>query len=260
MRSRLLLLLLLLLLAAVPSFAQSVNDVGEVTFANSGAEAAQPAFRRGLALLHNFEYPFAAEAFREAQKTDPGFAMAYWGEAMTYTHPIWFQQDAVAARAALARLGATPAERYGKAKTEREPDYLRTLDVLYGDGSKNDRDFLYTEAMAKLHAKYPDDVDATAFYALAVLGTAHEGRDFATYMRAASLLEEVLPSHPRHPGVLHYLIHSYDDPVHAAPRHARGAGVWQRGAQRGPRAAYDVAHLHRHGHVGRRDRCESPGH
>jgi tetratricopeptide (TPR) repeat protein len=245
-RMRATLLTVLLMAAAVSSFAQTVppaaNDVGEVVFANSGAEAAQEPFRRGLALLHNFEYPFAAEAFRAAQQADPEFAMAYWGEAMTYTHPVWFQQDADAARAALARFGKTPAERLAKAKTERERDYLRTVDVLYGEGSKNQRDFLFADAMAALHAKYPDDVDATAFYALALLGTAHEGRDFAIYMRAASLLEEVFPSHMRHPGVLHYLIHSYDDPVHA-PLGMRAARLYGGVAPNAGHALHMTSHI-----------------
>jgi tetratricopeptide (TPR) repeat protein len=235
-------LLAVLLLAAVAVSAQKPDDVGEVVFANSGAEGAQEPFRRGLALLHNFEYPFAADAFRAAQKADPDFAMAYWGEAMTYTHPIWFQQDAAAARAALARLGKTPAERLTKARTERERDYLRALDVLYGEGSKNERDFRYADAMAELHAKYPDDVDATAFYALALLGTAHEGRDFAIYMRAASLLEEVFPSHMRHPGVLHYLIHSYDDPVHA-PLGMRAAKLYGGVAPNAGHALHMTSHI-----------------
>ena len=200
------------LLAATAS---AQNDVGDVSFANSGAPDAQAPFLRGLALLHDFEYPDAALEFRKAQTIDPSFAMAYWGEAMTYTHPIWFQQDADAARTALKRFGATSAERLAKAKTDRERDYLRAVDVLYGDGAKDARDFKYAEAMRVLHERYPDDVDATAFYAVALLGTSHQGRDFATYMRAAALLEEVFPSHPRHPGVLHYLIHSYDDPIHA---------------------------------------------
>ena len=185
------------------------NDAGEVAFANSGAAEAQKPFLHAVALLHDFEYEDAAKAFRDAQKIDPSFAMAYWGEAMTYTHPVWFQQDAAAGRAVLERLGDT------KAKTERERDYLRAVNVLYGDGTKDERDFKYADAMRVLHERYPDDVDATAFYAVALLGTSHQGRDFATYMRAAALLEEVLPSHPNHPGVLHYLIHCYDDPIHA---------------------------------------------
>jgi hypothetical protein len=231
-----------LLLSAVASFAQTASDVGEVVFANSGAEAAQAPFRRGLALLHNFEYADAAEEFRAAQKADPDFAMAYWGEAMTYTHPIWFRQDADAARAALARLGKTPAERLAKAKTDRERDYLRTLDVLYGEGSKNDRDFRYADAVSELHAKYPEDVDATAFYALALLGTAHEGRDFTIYMRAAALLEEVFPSNMRHPGVLHYLIHSYDDPVHA-PLGIRAAKLYGEVAPKAGHALHMTSHI-----------------
>src|SRR5207253_10695653 len=229
-----------LLLAAVTALAQ--NDVGEVSFANSGAPAAQEPFRRGLALLHNFEYPYAAEAFRKAQELDPSFAMAYWGEAMTYTHPVWMQQNADAARAALQRLGATPAERAAKAPTERERAYLAALDVLYGEGTKEERDFRYADAMAALHARFPDDVDATAFYALALLGTAHEGRDYATYMRAAALLEEVFPSHLHHPGVLHYLIHSYDDPIHA-PLGMRAARLYGPVAPNAGHALHMTSHI-----------------
>ncbi len=218
------------------------SDVGEVAFANSGAAEAQAPFRRGLALLHNFEYPFAAEEFRKAQQIDPSFAMAYWGEAMTYTHPIWFQQDLPAARAVLDRLGKTREERTAKAKTDREKDYLRTVEVLYGEGSKNDRDFQYADAMAALHAKYPDDVDAAAFYALALLGTAHQGRDFATYMRAAAILEELFPANRNHPGVLHYLIHSYDDPMHA-PLGLRAARLYGAVAPNAGHALHMTSHI-----------------
>jgi tetratricopeptide (TPR) repeat protein len=206
---------LLVLTLAMPTIARAQSDVGDVSFPNSGSPAAQPAFLRGLALLHNFEYPYAAESFREAQKLDPDFVMAYWGEALTYTHPVWQQQNAEQGRKTLQKLGATPAERATKAKTDRERAYLQTVEVLYGDGTKEERDFRFADAMASVHAKYPDDVDATAFTALALLGTSHHGRDTATYMRAAALLEEVLPSHLHHPGVLHYMIHCYDDPIHA---------------------------------------------
>ena len=229
-----------LLALALPALAQ--EEVGEVSFANSGSPAAQEPFLRGLALLHNFEYPDAAERFRKAQSIDPDFAMAYWGEAMTYTHPVWFQQDLDAARAALKKLGATPEERAAKAKTERERDYLRTLEVLYGDGSKEERDFRYSDAMALLHQRYPEDVDATAFYALSLLGTAHQGRDFALYMRSAALLEEVFPTHRNHPGVLHYLIHSYDDPVHA-PLGVRAARLYGKVAPNAPHALHMTSHI-----------------
>ncbi|HEU4886389.1 MAG TPA: hypothetical protein VFV49_00775, partial [Thermoanaerobaculia bacterium] len=232
--------LLLVLAFAMPLFAQA--GVGDVAFANSGKPEAQQAFLRGMGLLHNFEYPRAAKAFQEAQQIDPSFAMAYWGEAMTHTHPIWFQQDAEAARAVLQRLGATSAERLAKAGTERERDYLRTLDVLYGEGTKNERDFLYADAMAALHARYPGDVDATAFYALALLGTAHQGRDFTIYMRAAALLEEVFPANTRHPGVLHYLIHAYDDPAHA-PLGMRAARIYGSVAPDAGHALHMTSHI-----------------
>jgi tetratricopeptide (TPR) repeat protein len=198
---------------AAPAFSQ--NGAGKVSFRNSGAPAAQPAFLHGLALLHDFEYARAAEDFRKAEAIDPGFAMAYWGEAMTYNHPIWMQQDRAAARAVLARLGPTPAARLAKAPTEREKDYLRAVEILYGDGPKNERDFRYLDAMAQLHAKYPGDVDTAAFYALAILGTAHNGRDERIYMRAAAILLPLFYKDPNHPGVAHYLIHSCDDPIHA---------------------------------------------
>ena len=228
------------LLLSGSAFGQA--DVGEVSFESSGAPGAQAAFLRGLALLHDFEYVPAAESFRSAQGIDPGFAMAYWGEAMTYTHPVWFQQDLPAARAVLQRLGATPAERRARAKTARERDYLDTVETLYGEGTKEERDFKFADAMAGLHARYPDDVNATAFYALALLGTAHQGRDFAIYMRSAALLEEVLPTHLHHPGVLHYLIHSYDDPIHA-PLGLRAARLYGAVAPNAAHAQHMTSHI-----------------
>ena len=174
------LVMLVLFTAGTPLLGQTA-ELGRTDFPASGSAAAMPHFLKGLLLLHSFEYADAAEEFRAAEKADPGFAMAYWGEAMTYTHPIWMQQDLEKARDVLKRMP--------EAKTQRERDYVETIKVLYGEGTKEERDFKYAEAMRRLHEKYPDDVDATAFYALSLLGTAHEGRDFATYMRAAALLE-----------------------------------------------------------------------
>ena len=219
-----------LLGAAVPTSAQ--GPVGQVAFENSGAPAAQAPFLRGLALLHNFEYSTATAAFREAQAADPGFAMAYWGEAMSYNHPVWMEQDADAARAVLARLGLDRQARQARARTERERLYLDAVETLYGEGGKAERDFAYSRAMEAIHRRFPDDVDARAFYALSLLGLAHEGRDVALYMRSAALLEEVYPQYPDHPGVIHYLIHSYDDPAHAplGLRAARRYGAVAAGA------------------------------
>ncbi|HEX9162897.1 MAG TPA: hypothetical protein VF980_14425 [Thermoanaerobaculia bacterium] len=224
-----------LLVAALAMASPQSQDVGEVAFANSGSPAAQEAFLRGLALLHNFEYGPAAESFRAAQKIDPEFAMAFWGEAMTFNHPLWAQQDAEAARAVLARAP--------RGKTPRERDYLHTLDVLYGEGTKHERDLKYADAMAALHDRYPEDVDATALYALSLLGTTAERRDYATYMRAAALLEELFPAHQHHPGVLHYLIHSYDDPVHA-PLGVRAARLYGNVAPNAGHALHMTSHIY----------------
>jgi len=207
--------LVFVVLSAPMAAGQTPSSAGVVSFKNSGAPAAQAPFLRGLALLHDFEYDRAAAEFRKAEAADPGFAMAYWGEAMTHNHAVWMEQDLAAARAALAKLGPTPQARAARAGTERERAYLAAIETLYGDGTKDDRDLRYEAAMAALHTKYPDDVDAAAFHALAILGTAHAGRDFATYMRAAAILEEIFPGNRQHPGVLHYLIHCYDDAVHA---------------------------------------------
>jgi tetratricopeptide (TPR) repeat protein len=228
---------------AVPATAAAQTPgVGLVAFPNSGAQAAQQDFLTGLAQLHNFEYGAAAELFRKAQQRDPDFALAYWGEAMTHNHAVWMEQDRAAARAVLQRLGSTPEARLAKAKTEREKDYLRAVETLYGDGDKKARDFAYADAMASIRRTYPDDVEAAAFTALALLGTSHDGRDFAIYMRAAAILEPLFPSHPKHPGIAHYLIHSYDDPVHA-PLGLRAAREYSKIAPDAAHAQHMCSHI-----------------
>jgi len=222
--------------------AVAAPEYGHVEFANSGAPTAQGDFLDGLALLHDFEYDPAAAAFRRAESADPDFAMAYWGEAMTFNHPVWMQQDLKSARAALNKLAPSSAMRRSKAQTEREKAYLGAIEILYGEGTKEDRDVRYEDAMAKLHARYPDDVDATAFYALSILGSAHAGRDVATYMRSAALLEEAWISHRDHPGVLHYLIHSYDDPAHA-PLGLRAARLYAKIAPDAGHAQHMTSHI-----------------
>lgn len=235
-----LLLILLMSLLTTPSIDD--GQYGHVFFANSSSPAAQKDFLEGLALLHDFEYTAAADAFRRAQTTDPDFAMAYWGEAMTFNHPVWMQQDLNAGRAALNKLGSTSSERRAKAKTDREKEYLDAVEILYGDGTKEQRDFKYMDAMAKLHADYPEDVDATAFYGLAILGTAHEGRNETTYMRAAGVLEEAWINNHEHPGLLHYLIHSYDDPTHA-PLGLRAARLYSKIAPDAGHAQHMTSHI-----------------
>jgi len=218
------------------------QDFGEVAFANSGPPSAQADFLLGLAQLHNFEYEDAAEHFRKAQQAAPDFVMAFWGEAMTQNHPVWHEEDVADAREILKRLAPTSEARLAKAPTEREKLYLRSAEVLFGDGTKEERARQYESLLAEIHHKFPEDVDGAAFYALATLGTAEHGRDFVTYMRAAAVLEEVFRQHPHHPGVVHYLIHCYDDSVHA-PLGLRAARIYSKLAPNAGHAQHMTSHI-----------------
>jgi len=191
------------------------SRLGTIDFPTSGPPAAQAQFIRGVLLLHSFEYQDAARAFREAQRIDPEFALAYWGEALTSTHPLWDEQDASAARAVLQRLGPTPNARRAKAPTPRERAYLNAVETLYGDGPKARRDTAYSRAMERLVARFPADREAQVFYAASLLGLSQGVRNVPTYMRAAAIVARVFRENPDHPGAAHLLIHCYDDPVHA---------------------------------------------
>jgi tetratricopeptide (TPR) repeat protein len=224
---------------AAPSVAQ---ELGSIEFPTSGSPAAQAHFLRGALLLHSFEYPDAGEEFREAQRLEPGFAMAYWGEAMTYNHPLWMEQNREAARKALERLAPTAEARRTKAPTEREKMYLDAVEILYGEGEKEARDRDYAAAMRRLHERFPEDLDAASLYALSLLGSCERKRDTAVYMKAAAVAEEVFAKNPRHPGAAHYLIHCYDDPVHA-PLGMRPARVYAKIAPAAVHALHMPSHI-----------------
>ncbi|MCB0642937.1 MAG: hypothetical protein KDC44_14915 [Phaeodactylibacter sp.] len=215
LRNSFFLLGLLFLAACGTSPTTEQDTLGELHFKFQGNQAAQPHFERGLLLLHNFEYDDARAAFLEAQQADPDMVMAYWGEAMSYNHPLWRQQDYEAGRAALAKLGDTPEARQSKAANELEGQFLQAVELLYGEGAKNDRDQAYSEYLEQLFEAHPEHEEVAAFYALSIPGAVPDGRDMQAYERGAAVASAVLTSNPNHPGALHYLIHSYDDPVHA---------------------------------------------
>ena len=201
--------------------------------ANAGAATspeAQAQFQRALTSLHDFEYEEANEGFQQTQKLDPSFAMAYWGEALTYYQTLWRQENVPAARQALTRLGSSPAARAAKAATPRDRGLLSAVEVLFGDEDASTRHRLYADAMAQLYAKYHDDPDIASLSALALLGTASrsligysevsQSQDrqlagSATQAQVAAILGRVLEAHPQHHGALHYLLHNDDDPEHA---------------------------------------------
>jgi len=222
----------------------AAQTLGTIDFPNSGNRDAQAPFIRGVLLLHSFEYENAAKAFREAEQADPDFALAFWGEAMTYTHPLWNQQDTVAGRDALLRLAPTSTSRRAKAATDREKGFLAAAEALYfGDGSKARRDTLCADAFERLLKANPTDDESKAFYALWLMGLSQGVRNVPTYMRAAALAEEIYRHNPNHPGALHYIIHAFDDPVHA-PLGLYAAREYSRVAPDADHAQHMTTHIY----------------
>jgi tetratricopeptide (TPR) repeat protein len=209
-RRRHLIFALAIALAIIATATGQEARLGKVDFPTSGSPQAQAYFIRGLAALHSFWYEEAAADFRKSTETEPGFMMGYWGEAMTYNHPLWAQQDTEAARRVIAKIKDTPA------LTARERAYLGAIKVLYGEGDKLSRDMAYSESMEKVHQAYPDDMEAACFYALSLLGTVRPGdKGYRRQAKAAALALTVYGKNPDHPGAAHYIIHAFDDPEHA---------------------------------------------
>jgi tetratricopeptide (TPR) repeat protein len=221
---------------------------------------AEAHFLRGLSWLHSFEYEEAIEEFRAAQQIEPAFAMAYWGEAMCYSQPLWGREDVAAARRTLARLRASPSERAAKAATPRERGYLVAIERLFADGDTLARLAAYSEAMKAVAEQHPEDLDAQAFYGLSLLALRPRGiavhdhsavesgfnvisaKDDNFSPKAAEIFERVLGRNPNHPGALHYLIHAFDDPVNA-PKALDAARRYAKVAPEATHALHMPAHI-----------------
>jgi len=173
--------------------------------------AAQVEFRRGLDWLHSFMYEDAIDAFRAAQKADPDFVMAYWGEAMSFSQPLWFFEEVDKGRAALAKLGPTPDARIAKARTPRDQGFMRAVEALFGPGDKAARASAHAKIMATVAAENPADEDAQTLYALALLATLPRGdASLPLRQQAGAIAEKVFARNPKHPGAAHYILHAYD--------------------------------------------------
>lgn len=205
----------------------TAEQLGTVHFPVSCDPAVQKPFERGVALLHSFWYEEAQKEFESISRQDTQCAMAYWGIAMSQWHQLWNEPNASTIKA--ANQGLAKAEQL-KPKTERERDYLSAIDAFYKEGKLDHhaRTVAYSKAMEGVYKKYPDDREAAAFYALSLLASEPEGdTTFANRKQAAEVLEKLFSAEPNHPGVAHYLIHSYDKPqlaslgVNAARSYAR---------------------------------------
>ncbi len=205
------------------------TQLGTVHFLVSCPASVQKPFERGVALLHSFWYEEAEKEFLQIAKDDPHCAMAHWGVAMSLWHQLWNEPDAKVISRGLGEVNT--AEKESQKATPREKAYIAAIAAFYTNSEKSDHDAraqAYSDAMKKVYESYPEDHEAAAFYALSLLASGpHHDETFANRRAAAAILEKLFAIEPDHPGVAHYLIHSYDKPqlaqlgIPAARRYAQ---------------------------------------
>ncbi len=220
------------------------GSLGTVEFRVSCTTEAQESFTCGVALLHSFTYEESTGAFREAAAKDSRCAMPHWGLAMTEYHQLW---EPYAEPAELQRGSAEIRKaRELKPGTPREKDYVEALGVFYDGWEQRDhaaRAKAYRDAMESVHERNPKDQEAAIFYALALVATAApEDKTYQNQRRAAALLEPLFAARPDHPGVAHYLIHAFDNPV-LASRGVAAARTYSKIAPDLPHALHMPSHI-----------------
>ena len=216
---------------ATPPEPGDLRGVGKVTFPITCAPDVQSDFARAVALLHSFFYEEARRVFTSVAERDPKCAMAQWGIAMTWWHPIWTPPAPDEMRAGKAAIEKAMSMNVGSG---RERGFITGLNTYYntpdssvaapvgqschGPVGPRDRVIAYEKAMRQLRDKYPDDFEVQTFYAFAVLATGYatpNDTSLAKQLEAAGILEKLWKQNANHPGVVHYLIHSYDYPQFA---------------------------------------------
>ncbi|HEX4036942.1 MAG TPA: hypothetical protein VHX37_02705 [Acidobacteriaceae bacterium] len=231
--------------AAAPSLsAQPLpgERLGPVSFAVSCAPGEQASFNRGVALLHDFWYAEAGPQFERIVKADPDCAMAHWGLAMSAFHEIWDRPDDASMQMGWSEV--EKAQAMG-AKTERERDYIAALAVFYKPGYPDymTRVTAYSAAMGRLYANDPKDVDAGAFYALSMLASkAPNDLGLTQERKSMAVLAPLFRKHPDHPGLIHYIIHSCDNPA-MAQQGLPAAERYGMVASSGPHAVHMAGHI-----------------
>jgi hypothetical protein len=221
------------------------TKLGKVRFPISCGAAAQKKFDVALAMLHSFWYAKSEKAFSDIAAADPGCAMAHWGVAMSRFHQIWYAPPPDDRKAGAA---AVEAARVARTKTKRESDWIEALAVYYKDSETVDhvtRFLAYEKAMADLAAKYPSGREASISYALTLNGVAlalPPDKTYARQRKAGEILEPIFREMPQHPGVAHYIIHSYDFPT-LADRGLNAARRYSKIAQDSPHALHMPSHI-----------------
>jgi tetratricopeptide (TPR) repeat protein len=227
----------------VPSIPGQTANLGKVQFANSCLPVVQPDIDRGVAMLHSFQYGAAEKIFIRITEADPGCAIAYWGAAMTLYHQLWDWPTPATlekGRRYLAKARLLPE------KSAREAAYLNAAEVFYRPERQLEaisRVQAYSDAMRRLHQSYPEDSDATAFYALSLLtlpSSDDESQD--NQRKAIAILEKLFAAQPEHPGAAHYLIHATDT-AEFAPLGLAAARSYARIAPASPHALHMPSHI-----------------
>jgi tetratricopeptide (TPR) repeat protein len=207
------------------------DQLGTVHFPVSCSPSAQKSFERGVALLHSFWYEEAEKTFQQVATDDPQCAMARWGVAMSLWHQLWDHPNDATLKRGAAELKEAKSLH---SKEDRERDYIAALSAFYERRHREHkvRATAYSQRMEQLYQKYPDDHEAGIFYALSLIASEPDkDANYANRRKAAAVLEKLFAEEPNHPGVAHYLIHSYDKPemaelgLPAARRYAKIAPV-----------------------------------
>ncbi len=221
----------------------AVETLGEVHFPTS-CKAVDVEFTRAVALLHSFGYEEARRQFEAVAVKDPACAMAYWGIAMTWYHPIWTPpnaNDLAAGTQAAARAAELSAN-----TPERERGFIAAIGEFYRDADRLDhrtRAKSYSDAMLRLSERLPDEHEVQIFYALSLLGTAPaDDTTFANQKKASVILNALLPLEPQHPGITHYMIHSFDYPQLASEA-LPAARAYSKIAPDSPHALHMPSHI-----------------
>jgi tetratricopeptide (TPR) repeat protein len=223
--------------------AQMRERLGTVRFPVSCAAGTQVYFDRGVALVHDFWYEEAGMQFARIEKSDPTCAMAHWGAAMSSFHQIWDRPDEASRKLGWKEMQAAEAL---PVKTQREKDYIAALAEFFRPGTEEypARIAAYSDAMGKLYAKYPDDVDAGAFYALSLLASkSPDDTSLAQERKAMIVLTPLFAKDRDNPGVVHYIIHACDNPAMAAEGLA-AADHYGEIAQAGAHAFHMPGHIY----------------
>ena len=232
------------LLAATGASAHGPEKLGKVNFPTSCAPAVQPEFERAVALLHSFWFQPAIKGFATVAQTDPSCGIAHWGAAVAWLgNPL---AGPPVARGLAEGSAAVARAKAAGAKTPREQDYIAAIEMFYKDSDTVDhrtRAVAYEKAMEALAQKYPSDLEASIFYALALNATLNPAdKTYANQLKAAAVLEKAFATYPEHPGVAHYLIHSYDFPP-IAPKGLPAARRYAQIAPSAPHAQHMPSHI-----------------